>query len=67
MAKDAKNKQIWARFNEEQLALIDAAAEAEGRTRASFIANAVLTYAREKYEVEGEGELTEAIRAEEEE
>ncbi len=61
----AKNKQIWARFSEEQLEVIDAAADAEGRTRASYIANAVMTYTNDKFEVDGA--VTAAIAAEEEE
>lgn len=53
MAKE-KTKQKWARFTDQQLELIDAAAAMENRTRASYIANATMTYTREKYEVEGD-------------
>lgn len=56
MAKEPKNKQIWARFTDEQLTLIDAAADAEGRTRASYIANAVMQYTNDKFEVAGDEE-----------
>jgi uncharacterized protein (DUF1778 family) len=65
MAKKSDTKQIWARFTPEQLEIIDAAAAEENRTRASYIANAVMTYTNDKFEVDGA--VTEAIAAEEEE
>lgn len=54
--QEKKKHQRWARFNDEELGDIQAAAKADGRSLASYIRHATLEYTRDNFNLGGDEE-----------